>query len=218
VTRRKAAKYVEALIQGRRPPRFPADQQDVEVIRTAIALRAARGDDAAPSEDFMSELFEERAEMHEGAGESPKVVPIRSPRRALTAAAAAVALVAGTAAVTEAVDHSSRAPAAVATHHSSGLRSVSLVDASRHQVGELNIYGGHPAWVFMNLVGQSVNGRVICELRSRDGAIVLSGSFDVVGGQGIWARTVPIDTSSVSSASIVAPDGTLLASATFATA
>jgi hypothetical protein len=153
--------------------------------------------------------------MQEAAVAAPTVVPLRSPRRATLMAAAAVALVAGTASATVAVDHAARTPAAVAAHAATGLRSVSLVDASAHQVGEVNIYGGHPAWVFMNLVGQHFDGRVTCQLRSRDGSIVLSGSFDLVAGQGVWARTVPIDTSSVSSAQILAPNGAILASAVF---
>jgi hypothetical protein len=214
MSERRASKYIEALIEGRRPPRLQVDAEDAPLIRTAITLRAARGDESAPTEEFMSDLFDELAEMQEAAAAAPTVVPMRSPRRAMLMAAA-VALVAGTASATVAVDHAARTPAAVAAHAATGLRSVSLVDASAHQVGDVNIYGGHPAWVFMNLVGQHFDGRVTCQLRSRDGSIVLSGSFDLVGGQGVWARTVPIDTSSVSSAQILAPNGAILASAMF---
>ena len=60
-TRRLSA-FIDALAAGRRPRPFQADPEDVEMLRVAIALRAARPGDAMPDETFVAELHEQLAD------------------------------------------------------------------------------------------------------------------------------------------------------------
>src|SRR5438045_6862313 len=55
VSRRALNRFVEDLLHGRRPRGFRADEADIAELRTAITLRAARGDDA-PREEFVAAL------------------------------------------------------------------------------------------------------------------------------------------------------------------
>src|SRR5580700_7630587 len=59
MTGRKLSGFIDALVSGRRPARFSATPDDVEVVRMAIALRAERPGDAKPDEEFVSRLYEE---------------------------------------------------------------------------------------------------------------------------------------------------------------
>jgi hypothetical protein len=52
VTNRPLFSYIDALVAGRRPGSFKASPEDVEVLRAAIELRAARPGDAIPDEEF----------------------------------------------------------------------------------------------------------------------------------------------------------------------
>ena len=61
MTNRRLSAFIDALVSGRRPGRFSAGPDDVEVLRTAIAFRAARPGDAKPDEEFVSGLYEELA-------------------------------------------------------------------------------------------------------------------------------------------------------------
>src|ERR1700722_1136639 len=69
MTRRKLLGFIDALVSGRRPERFSASPDDVDVLRMAIALRAERPGDAKPDDEFVSGLYEElKAEASTRAG------------------------------------------------------------------------------------------------------------------------------------------------------
>jgi cytochrome b6-f complex iron-sulfur subunit len=106
---RSARTFINDLLAGRRPRSFRARPKDVEALRTAIALRAARGDDA-PGEDFVAGLRQRLAEQQQAPaqqrtpGQQRTPEPLRSApsgdksrRRFVqaTSAAAGVAAVAG---------------------------------------------------------------------------------------------------------------------------
>ena len=118
MTNRRLSAFIDALVSGRRPGRFSADSDDVEVLRTAIALRAARPGDAKPDEEFVSGLYEELAsQARTQPAPNGRPVKFSRGRAALVAVAASVALVAGTAAATEAINPGREAPVAVPTPH-----------------------------------------------------------------------------------------------------
>jgi hypothetical protein len=217
MTRRRVMKYVDALIEGRRPPRLRARSEDAALVRTAIILKQANADEAAPREEFVSSLFQELEASHGSFAEvsaAPAVVrPLRRRpvRVALVSAAAAVALVAGTAGITVAVDH----PAAPSGSFAAALTSGTLAASGHSNVGEVNLYRGSPSWVFMNVDVPSYTGPVACELEARNGAILASGSFRLVDGSGEWARTLPVNPGAVHAARVVTPTGAVLASVTF---
>ena len=114
MTSRRLSAFLDALASGRRPGSFRADPEDVEVLRTAITLRAARPGDGNPDEQFVAELYEHLADQAKA-----NVVPITRPvdlrrgRAALAAVAASVVLVGGTAALTEALTPAAVVPAVV---------------------------------------------------------------------------------------------------------
>ena len=98
MTNRRLSAFIDALVSGRRPGRFSAGPDDVEVLRTAIALRAARPGDAKPDEEFVSGLYEELAsQARPQLGRNVRPVKFSRGRAVLVAAAASVVLVAGTA-------------------------------------------------------------------------------------------------------------------------
>ena len=109
MTNRRLSAFIDALVSGRRPGRFSAGPDDVEVLRTAIALRAARPGDAKPDQEFVSGLYEELASQARPQ-HGPNVRPVKFSRgrAALVAAAASVVLVAGTATATEALTKEDR--------------------------------------------------------------------------------------------------------------
>ncbi len=95
MTGRGARRFIEDLLSGRRPRAFPADEADVEDLRTAITLRAARPGSGAPREEFVTELHR-RLAAEQGEPEGGQVRTIGGTRRrfvqgaAIAAAAAAV--------------------------------------------------------------------------------------------------------------------------------
>ena len=57
MSNRRLFAFVDALATGRRPKRYSARAEDADVLRTAIALRAARPGEAAPTDQFVEGLF-----------------------------------------------------------------------------------------------------------------------------------------------------------------
>ena len=81
MTTRRLTTFLDALVAGRRPRPFQADPDDVEMLRVAIALRAARPGDAMPDETFVAELHEQLAE-DLSPSEQTNVHPIKMHRAA----------------------------------------------------------------------------------------------------------------------------------------
>ena len=97
MTDRKLSAFVDALVAGRRPGSFKAEPADAEVVRTAIALRAARPGDAIPDEAFVSDLHQKLSDQASSPPASNvRPLKVRRARAALVGIAASVALVGGT--------------------------------------------------------------------------------------------------------------------------
>jgi hypothetical protein len=56
MTSRKLSAFIDAIATGRRPKRFRAAPEDVEVLRAAVDLRAARPGEAEPTAAFTDAL------------------------------------------------------------------------------------------------------------------------------------------------------------------
>jgi hypothetical protein len=217
MTNRHLSAFVDALVSGRRPGRFSAGPSDVEVLRAAIALRAARPGDAQPDEAFVSGLYEELAsQARPQPGPSARPARLSRGRAALVAAAASVVLVAGTAAATEAFNRGNAAPVALAAPHGQVLRTATFETSDHRAVGQVVAYGGHPSWVFMNVDVAGYDGRVVCMLRSDSGTTVAAGAFELHHGVGQFSRTLRVDFGRLRGARLVTPGGSLVGSATFA--
>lgn len=217
MTNRRLSAFIDALVSGRRPGRFSAGPGDVEVVRTAIALRAARPGDAKPDEEFVSGLYEELASQAT-TQLPPNARPVRfsCARVALVAAAASVVLVAGTATATEAFNHGGGAPVAVPAPQGQVLRTATFETPDHRAVGQIVAYRGNPSWVFMNVDVANYDGRIVCMLRSDSGSTVAAGVFELHDGVGQFSRTLRVNFARLRGARLVTPSGSVVGSATFA--
>lgn len=100
-------RFVESLLRGRRPRRFPVDDADAETLRTAIELRAARPGSSAPSEEFVADLYRRLARESREEAERRPVATRR--QLVLGGALAATGVAAGVA-----IDHALTGPGAPA--------------------------------------------------------------------------------------------------------
>jgi hypothetical protein len=207
--------FIDALVAGRRPARFHASPDEVEELRTAIELSAARPGGGVPDERFVEDLWTE-LEASEEPAIPATVTPLRRPgRNLIISLAAAAALVAGTVAVTEAVDHGTAARPAASAIAGHTVLTASFVSSANRDVGHITAFGGSPSWVFMNVSGSRYDGPVTCLLEADNGTVAAAGTFSIQGGAGEWARSLPDGVTHLKGARLVAPTGVTLATATF---
>jgi hypothetical protein len=82
-------------------------------------------------------------------------------------------------------------------------------------LGVVSVYASAPAWLSMSVEASHRSGTVWCEVTSSDGATRTVGSFSLTSGHGTWIAPLPVAASSVRTASMVGPDGVVLATAHF---
>ena len=223
MTTRRLSALIDAVATGRRPKRLRADPGDVEVLRTAIELRAARPGDAAPTAAFTDALFQQLSDqlsnpdIEQATNAAP--VPIRRRRTALLAVAAAAVLVTGTAIVTETLSQpASTHGAAAPVPQGSALRTGTFQTADGRVLGQIVAYRGDPSWVFMNVNAPNYNGSITCKLQVQDGSTVAFGTFTVHNGTGQFSKNLgSVDVRDLRGARLVSSAGSQLAAATFAT-
>jgi hypothetical protein len=214
---RRLSSFIDALVAGRRPRAFKAGPENVEVLRTAIAMRAARPGDATPDEQFVSDLYQSLVEQSEPS-RAANVHPLRMrrARTALVAVAASVALVGGTYVATESFNQSPVTPGAVGVPHRDSLRTGTFETPKGEVLGQIVAYNGHPPWVYMNVGVSQTTGTVRCKLQMNDGSIVAAGTIEIHGGTGELSKSIPVDIHRLRGAQLFTSTGAVLASATFA--
>jgi hypothetical protein len=153
------------------------------------------------------------------------VIPVRGPasvpqprlsfpRRTLAAAAVALAVVsAGLGGWGVGVSMSPRPVASQPAQ--SPLSSAVFLTADRRSVGQMFIYQGSPRWLYMSVDLPSGSVKVTCQVVGTDGKVINVGWFRLSGGYGAWGSPAPAGLGAVRGARLVAPDGTVLATATF---
>jgi hypothetical protein len=216
MTGRKLSAFIDAIAAGRRPKRFRADAEDVEVLRAAVELRAARPGDAEPTAAFTDGLFRQLSERAKQQ-ERTQIRTAGRPRArtALLVAAASVVLVGGTVAATEAL--TSPAHSAVQVPQGSALRTGTFLTAGGQVWGQIVAYRGSPSWVFMHVDVPNYNGPIKCTLQVDDGSTVAFGTFTVKGGTGQFSKSIgSVDVGHLRGAKLVTSTGSSLAAATFA--
>jgi hypothetical protein len=218
MTRRRLSAFIDAIAAGRRPKRFRAEPDDAEMVRTAIALRAARPGEAGPTEGFVEGLFQrlsEQAEPQTASGRRP--VPARRARVALVAAASAAVLVVGTVVATESLGTSGTAPSAtVQIPHGTVLRTGTFQTTDGQVLGQIVAYRGRPSWVFMNVDAPHFHGRIECMLQVDDGTTVAFGTFTIHNGVGQFSRAIgEVNVSRLRGAELIDSTGSAVAAATF---
>jgi hypothetical protein len=216
MTTRRLAAFIDALAAGRRPRSFQADPEDVEMLRVAIALRAARPGDAIPDETFVAGLHQQLAD-DLSPSEQTKVHPIRMHRgrAALVAVAAGLALVGGTVAVTENSNKATVQQSASAVPQGQALRTASFQSPTGQVVGQIVLYHGHPSWVYMSVDLPHSNGPVKCELHLANGEVVAAGTVQLHDGSGEFSQSIHMDAGKARGATLYDPSGVVVASAIF---
>lgn len=216
MTTRRLSAFLDALAAGRRPRPFQADPGDVEMLRVAIALRAARPGDAMPDEPFVAELHQHLAE-DLSPSEHANIRPLRMHRGrvALAAVAAGLALVGGTFAVTEASDKPAVQQSATAVPQRQALRTASFQSPTGQVVGQIILYHGHPSWVYMNVDLPHSNGPVKCELHLANGEVVAAGTVQLHDGSGEFSQSIHMDAGKARGATLYDSSGAVVASAIF---
>jgi hypothetical protein len=217
MTNRRLVAFIDALAAGRRPGHFKADPDDVDVLRTAIALRAARPGDDIPDEAFVSDLF---TKLTDEAG-SPvpsnvRVIKKRPVRVTLGAVAASLVLVGGTVAATEASNHGAVTSANIQVPKGTALRTGTFEAADGRVLGQVVVYRGNPSWVFMNVDVSDTNGSVTCRLQLDDGSTAAAGIVGLHHGLGQYSKSIPVDVNRIRGATLYSPSGRVMATATFA--
>ncbi len=216
MTTRRMTAFLDALVAGRRPRAFQADSEDAEMLRVAIALRAARPGDAMPDETFVAELHEQLADTF-SPSEETNVRPLRMHRgrAAIVAVAAGLALVGGTVAVTETSNKATVQQSATAVPQGQALRTATFEAPTGQVAGQIVLYHGHPSWVFMNVDVPHSNGTVRCELHLANGAVVAAGTVQLHDGSGAFSQSIQMDAGKVRGATLYDSSGAVVASAIF---
>ena len=214
MSRRKLSAFLDALAAGRRPRGFRASPHDAAVVRTAIDLQAARPHQAGPDPQFVSRLHHELADQARTAPVVPMVRPRPRGRVALVSVAAGLALVAATVAATETIDQPASTRAALPLPPGQDLRTGTLEDAASHNLGQIVVYDGNPAWVLMVVKGSSYDGPVTCRLHATNGSTLATGAFYLHDGTGQLAKTIRAHVAQLGGAQLVTPTGATLATAT----
>ena len=216
MTARRLSAFLDALAAGRRPRPFQADPEDVEMIRVAIALRAARPGDAMPDETFVAELYEQLAD-NLSPSEQTNIRPfkMRRARVALVSVAAGLALVGGTFAVAETINKPTVQQSATAVPQGQTVRTASFQSPTGQNVGQIVLYHGRPSWVYMNVDLPDSNGPVKCELHLANGEVVAAGTVQLHDGSGEFSQSIHMDAGKARGATLYDPSGAVVASAIF---
>jgi hypothetical protein len=227
-------RFIEAILADRPPESFTASRSDTDVLRVAIALRAARPGADRPGDGFVDDLRHQLAARRpeEAAGpdatrpprlERRPLIPaglasrrIRAvPRRyaIVSKAAAALLLVGATIGTTTAVESGSSAPVARTATAPAAVRSGELLSADGRPLGRMYAYSGQSSWLFMNVHAGDLTGDYTCEVQLVSGATVRVGKVTLQNGSGVFAHIVDIDTSQVRVGMLVSAEGSTLATA-----
>lgn len=93
-----------------------------------------------------------------------------------------------------------------------GVVSASLVEHGA-VVGRVTTHAGTEPWMSMMLFDSGAHGPVSCDVVTSDGVRHHVGSFVARKGYGAWAAPLHVDPQDIRSAEIVAPSGTVIATA-----
>jgi hypothetical protein len=92
--------------------------------------------------------------------------------------------------------------------------------SSGQYIGQAFAFTGPSPWVYMSVDGEglTVDGTVRCQIQRADGSTDTVGSFTLTDGYAQWGGPYPGGSSPVTHARLLADDGSIMATATFADA
>jgi hypothetical protein len=141
---------------------------------------------------------------------------MRRARTALVAVAASAALIGGTFAATESFDQAPATTAAIGVPHDGAVRTGTFEAPNGEVLGQIVAYNGHPSWIYMNVGDPQLAGTIMCRLQLNNGSVVAAGTVVLHKGTGKLSKSVRVDIHRLRGATLYAPGGVVLASATFA--
>lgn len=101
----------------------------------------------------------------------------------------------------------------VGSHGRLRLATYYTPGSPRRKAGEIYLYLGRPAWIYMAVDNARATEEVTCEVTSSSGRTARLGSFWLSAGRGAWAARIPVGMGTLQSARLVSLGGTVLASA-----
>jgi hypothetical protein len=95
------------------------------------------------------------------------------------------------------------------------LRAAALLSSTRQDIGQIYYYNSGKQWVYMAVDMPSGDGTVTCELEGPGGHYTAIGTFRLTHGHGAWGSPAQWPPGQLTGARLLAPNGTVLATATF---
>jgi hypothetical protein len=145
-------------------------------------------------------------------------------RLVLAAAAAAAAFAVGLGGWALGDSTADRAPAAPTApapvpNPANTLLAADLTSSGQY-IGQAFAFTGPSPWVYMSVDGEGLtaDGTVRCQIQRADGSTATVGSFTLTDGYAQWGGPYPAGSSPVTRARLLADDGSIMATATFADA
>jgi len=186
----------------------PRCAEELEILsRTADSVvRAAP--DMEPPLGFEVRLFE-RMGLADVAPRRRRFRPSRWVPAVVGVAAAALALGLG-------LSLTSSTPTPTVTAQPQGSHRVVTAALAEHgmTVGHVMAVNGAKPWISMMLDDSAAHGTVTCVVVTDDGKTHHVGTFEAEKGYGAWIAPLPVDPSSVRTAELESPSGTVIATAT----
>jgi hypothetical protein len=184
----------------------PRCADELEQLARAADAAVSVAPDVEPPLGFETRLFERM-----GIGAAPARRRFQPPRWALAAAAAAAVLGIGLGVSLSGGSNEPRTEAA-GTHRME-VASGRLVEDG-DTVGHVFAYGGSDPWMLMTLDDSSAQGTVHCAVVTKDGVTHAVGTFTAKDGYGAWGSPLHVPPKDIRRAEVVAPNGTVIATAT----
>jgi hypothetical protein len=184
----------------------PRCAEELEQLSRAADAVVQAAPVAEPPMGFEVRLFERM-----GVTDVLRKKRLRPPRwavGALSAAAAVVALAVGLS-----LGLSSSTPPSPSAEPAYSVVAANLVDHGT-VVGRVAAHGGEHPWMWMMLIDSNAQGTVNCVVVTSDGVSHQAGTFDAKKGYGAWVAPLAVNPHDIRSAEVVAPSGTVIATAT----
>ena len=183
----------------------PRCAEELEQLSRAADAVVQAAPEVEPPMGFEVRLFERM-----GVADMRRTRRVRPPRWAVVALSAAAAVAA--LAVGLSVGLSSSPPPSTSAAPPHGVVTANLVEHGT-VVGRVATHGGAHPWMWMMLVDSSAQGTVDCVVVTSDGVSHQVGTFVARKGYGAWVAPLAVNPKDIRSAEVVAPSGTVIATA-----